>query len=58
MHLVDKIIIGTRLVFSKNMDENGIITRNKARLIEKGYSQAKGIDYTETYAHVAHLEAI
>ena len=40
------------------MDEDGIITRNKARLIAKGYSQEKGIDYDETYAPVARLEAI
>ena len=32
--------------------------RNKARLVTKGYSQQKGIDYTKTFAHVARLEAI
>jgi hypothetical protein len=32
--------------------------RNKSRLVAQGYSQKDGIDYEETFAHVAHLEAI
>ena len=40
------------------MDKDNIVTRNKARLVAKGYSQEEGIYYDETYAPVAHLEAI
>ena len=40
------------------MDENGIIIRNKARLVAQGYNQQEGIDYEETFAPVAKLEAI
>ena len=40
------------------MNENGEITRNKARLIAQGYSQEEGIDFEETYAPVARLKAI
>ena len=40
------------------MDESGIIVRNKARLVAQGYSQEEGIDFDETYAPVARLEAI
>ena len=40
------------------MDENGIIVRNKARLVAQGLNQEEGIDYEETFAPVARLEAI
>ena len=32
--------------------------RNKARLVYKGYAQVEGIDFEETYAPIARLEAI
>jgi hypothetical protein len=35
-----------------------VVTRNKARLVSKGYSQVDGLDFGETYAPVARLESI
>jgi hypothetical protein len=32
--------------------------RNKARLVAQGFSQVKGLDFGETFAHVARLETI
>ena len=40
------------------MNENGVVTKNKARLVAQGYSQEEGIDFEETFAPVARLEAI
>jgi len=40
------------------MDEIGNIVRNKARLVAKGYNKEEGIDFDETYAPVARLEAV
>ncbi|GJX21240.1 retrovirus-related pol polyprotein from transposon TNT 1-94 [Tanacetum coccineum] len=51
-------VIGTKWVFRNKLDENGIVSRNKARLVAQGYNQQEGIDYDETYAPVARLELI
>ena len=51
-------IIGTKWVFHNKQDENGVVTRNKARLVTQGFTQVEGLDFEETYALVARLEAI
>ena len=51
-------IIGTKWVFCNKQDENGMVTRNKARLVAQGFTQVEGLDFEETYAPVARLEAI
>ncbi|GJT83846.1 retrotransposon protein, putative, ty1-copia subclass [Tanacetum coccineum] len=40
------------------LDELGGILKNKARLVARGYRQEEGIDFEETFAPVARLEAI
>ncbi|GJT32818.1 copia protein [Tanacetum coccineum] len=52
------IIIETKWVFRNKLDENGIVSRNKARLVAQGYNQQEGIGYNETYAPVARLKSI
>nr|GEW53727.1 copia protein [Tanacetum cinerariifolium] len=51
-------VIVTKWVFRNKLDENGIVSRNKDRLVAQGYNQQEGIDYDETYALVARLESI
>ena len=51
-------IIGAKWVFRNKINEQGLITRNKVRLVAKGYNQEEGIDYDEIYAPIARLEAI
>ncbi|GJT88943.1 copia protein [Tanacetum coccineum] len=51
-------IIGTKWVFRNKLDENGVVSRNKARLVAQGYNQQECIDYDKTYASVARLESI
>jgi len=54
----DKNVIGTKWIFKNKLNENGEVIRNKARLVCKGYAQKEGIDFEETFAPVASLEAI
>ncbi|WVZ80665.1 hypothetical protein U9M48_028122 [Paspalum notatum var. saurae] len=51
-------VTGTKWVFRNKQDDEGNIVRNKAILVAKGYSQVEGIDFGETFAPVARLEAI
>jgi hypothetical protein len=44
--------------FKNKQGEDGEVVRNKARLVAKGYSQVQGLDFGETFAPVARLEAI
>ncbi|GJR74644.1 retrovirus-related pol polyprotein from transposon TNT 1-94 [Tanacetum coccineum] len=53
----DMTIIGTKWVYKNKFDENGVVSRNKARLVAQGYNQQEGIDYDETYAPAARLES-
>ena len=54
----DRTIIGTKWVFRNKLDEQGTVTKNKERLVVQGYNQEEGIDYEETFAPVARIEAI
>jgi hypothetical protein len=51
-------IIGTKWIFREKQDEFGVVIRNKGRLVAQGYTQVEGLDFGETYALVARLEAI
>ncbi|GKA80115.1 retrovirus-related pol polyprotein from transposon TNT 1-94 [Tanacetum coccineum] len=55
---ISQSVIETKWFFRNKLDENGIVSRNKARLVAQGYNQQEGIDYDETYAPVAKLESI
>jgi hypothetical protein len=51
-------VVCTKWVFHNKQDEHGVVTRNKAQLVAKGYSQVEGLDFDETFAPVARLESI
>ena len=50
--------IGTKWVFKNKQGEDGLVVRNKARLVAQGFCQKEGIDFDKTFAPVARLEAI
>nr|GEW73993.1 copia protein [Tanacetum cinerariifolium] len=47
---------GTKWVYRNKLDENGVVSQNKARLVAQGYNQQEGIDYDETYNPVSREE--
>jgi hypothetical protein len=51
-------VIRTKWMFHNKQDDQGVVVRNKARLVAKGFSQVEGLDFGETFAPVARLEAI
>jgi hypothetical protein len=60
-HLVprpNQNVVSTKWVFRNKQDEHGVVTRNKAQLVAKGYSQVEDLDFGKTYAPVARLESI
>ncbi|XP_071734970.1 uncharacterized protein [Rutidosis leptorrhynchoides] len=53
-----KTAIETRWVYRNKVDKDGIVVRNKARLVAQGYRQQESIDYDETFAPMARMETI
>ena len=49
----DKNVIVTKWVFRNKLNEDEQVTRNKAKLVCKGYAQVEGIDFEETFAPIA-----
>nr|GEX64625.1 hypothetical protein [Tanacetum cinerariifolium] len=52
------MIIVLKWIYKVKLDEYGDVLKNKARLVAKGYQQEEGIDFEESFASVAHIEAI
>ncbi|GJU65872.1 putative ribonuclease H-like domain-containing protein [Tanacetum coccineum] len=51
-------VISLKWIYKVKLDELGGILKNKARLVARGYRQEEGIDFEESFAPVARLEAI
>nr|GEZ59047.1 copia protein [Tanacetum cinerariifolium] len=55
----DKVMVITlKRIYKVKLDELGGILKNKARLVARGYCQEERIDFEESFAPVARLEAI
>nr|GEV97648.1 hypothetical protein [Tanacetum cinerariifolium] len=52
-----KNIINMKCLYKNKRDEENTVIRNKSRLMAKGYAQKEGVDFEESFAPVARLEA-
>jgi hypothetical protein len=48
----------SKWIFSYKVDENGYVTKFKARLVAAGYSQQPGIDFKETFSSVIKIQTV
>ncbi|GJW34305.1 retrovirus-related pol polyprotein from transposon TNT 1-94 [Tanacetum coccineum] len=52
------MVITLKWIYKVKLDELGGILKNKERLVGHGYRQEEGIDFEESFALVARLEAV
>jgi hypothetical protein len=50
--------MGTKWVLKNKQGEDGEVVRNKARPVAQGFSQVEGLEFGETFAPIARVEAI
>ncbi|GJZ19485.1 retrovirus-related pol polyprotein from transposon TNT 1-94 [Tanacetum coccineum] len=51
-------IIAVKWLWKNKSDAKNIVIQNKSRLVAKGYKQEEGINFEESFALVARLEAV
>nr|GEZ84350.1 retrotransposon protein, putative, Ty1-copia subclass [Tanacetum cinerariifolium] len=51
-------VVKSKWIYKKKMDIDGKVHIYKARLVAKGCTQTYGVDYEETFSHVADIRAI
>nr|GEV39815.1 retrovirus-related Pol polyprotein from transposon TNT 1-94 [Tanacetum cinerariifolium] len=56
--LITVMVITLKWIYKVKLDELGGILKNKARLVARGYRQEDGINFEDSFALVARLEAI
>lgn len=51
-------VVGSKWIFTKKIDQDGNVSRYKARLVAQGFTQEYGIDYCNTFSPVVRFTSI
>nr|GFA60747.1 integrase, catalytic region, zinc finger, CCHC-type, peptidase aspartic, catalytic [Tanacetum cinerariifolium] len=51
-------VINLKWLWKNQRDEENTVIQNKSRLVAKGYAQKEGVNFEESFAPVARLEAV
>nr|GEV33854.1 retrovirus-related Pol polyprotein from transposon TNT 1-94 [Tanacetum cinerariifolium] len=55
---ISRNIIAVKWIWKNKTDVENTVIRNKSRLVSKGYRKEEGIDFEESFAPIARLEAV
>jgi hypothetical protein len=58
LRLEGKFVVTSKWIYKIKHIADGSIEKHKARFVARGFSQVEGIDYEETFAHVARYTSI
>nr|GEZ12371.1 retrovirus-related Pol polyprotein from transposon TNT 1-94 [Tanacetum cinerariifolium] len=53
-----KNVINMKWLWKNKRDKENTVIQNKSRLVAKGYAQKEGVDFEESFAPIAQLEAV
>ena len=51
-------VIPVKWVYKIKTDENGVVSKYKARITPKGFKQRHGVDYFEVFAHTGKYKSL
>ena len=51
-------MVTSKWIYKIKHEAHGCVEKCKARFVARGFSQVEGIDYEETFAHVAQYTSI